>query len=294
MRSPLARLAVVSALAMSVSACSNGTGGTSLPFSGPPNNAGGNTGLLQSGATGSALLRFVHGSPDIGTVDVCVDQASVGGSVSTKIAFKGFTLTPVLIPSGIAHTIAVYTVPTTGAGTECATAPGPYFGNAPVAYTTLNAAANTRNYIVLGGRAGSTLGLYYYPAAATFVNPPTTPEAQGFNASPTFGKVGLGYIPSGGAPANLLPSLNAPAPSKAGATVTTAGSFGFAPLPAQPASFYAGKPVTTGTVAPLTTEFAAALITGNTYVADVFSVDSANSTGVDVISISEPTIGYGF
>jgi hypothetical protein len=294
MRSLLARLAVVSALAVSVSACSNGTGGTSLPFSGPPNNAGGNTGLLQSGATGSALLRFVHGAPDIGTVDICVDQASVGGSVSTKIAFKGFTLSPVVIPSGIAHTVTVYTVPTTGAGTECATAPGPYFGNAAVATTTLNAAANTRNYIVLGGRSGSTLGLYYYPAATTFVNPPTTPEAQGFNASPTFGKVGLGYIPSGGAATTLFSSLTAPAPSKVAATVTTAGSFGLAPLPAQPTSFYVGKPVASGTVVPLTTQPAAALITGSTYVADVFSIDSTNAAGVDVVSISEQTTGYGF
>jgi hypothetical protein len=294
MRSRLARLAVLGAFAASMSACSNGGGGTSLPFAGAPNNAGGNTGLLQSGATGSALLRFVHGAPDVGTVDICVDQASVGGSVSTKIAYKGFMLTPVVIPSGIAHTVTVYTVPSTGAGTECATAPGPYFGNAAVASTTLNAAANSRNYIVLGGRSGSTQGLYYYPAATTFVNPPTTPEAQGFNASPTFGKAGLGYIPSGGAPTNLFASLNAPVASKVAATVTTAGSFGLAALPAQPTSFYVGKPATTGTVVPLTTEFAAPLITGNTYVADVFSIDSTNIAGVDVISVSEPTIGYGF
>ena len=194
MRSLLARLAVLGAFAVSMSACSNGVGGTSLPFSSLPNSAGGGTGLLQSGANGSALLRFVHGAPDVGTVDICIDQASVGGTNSTSIKYKGSTLLPITIPSGIAHTISIYPVPTTGVGTECATAPGPYFGTAAVATTTLNPAASSRNYLVLGGRAGSTLGLYYYPAATSFLNPPSSPEAQVFNASPTFGKVGLGYI----------------------------------------------------------------------------------------------------
>lgn len=296
MRSLLARLAVLGAFAVSMSACSNGPGGTSLPFSGPPNNAGGNSGLLQSGANGSALLRFVHGAPDIGAVDICIDQASVGGTASTKIAYKNATPNPVVIPSGIAHTIAVYnTLTATGTfpGEECATAPGPFFGSAPVAVTTLNAAANSRNFIVLGGRAGSTLGLYYY-AGTAFANPPTTAEAQGFDASPTFGKVGLGYIPAGGAATTLIASLNPPAPSKPTVTVTTAGSSGIAPLPAPPASFYVGKPVTSGTVVGLTTEPAVAPIAGNTYVADVFSIDSTNAAGVDVVSFLEPTIGYGF
>ena len=225
MRSLLARLAVLGAFAVSMSACSNGPGGTSLPFSGPPNSAGGNTGLLQSGANGSALLRFVHGAPDIGTVDICVDQSFGRRNRFDEDRLQGRTVNPIVIPSGIAHTIAIYTVPTTGAGTECATAPGPYFGSAAVASTTLNPGANSRNFLVLGGRSGSTLGLYYYPGAS-FANAPTAPEAQGFNASPTFGKVGLGYIPTGGAATNLFASLNAPAPSKPTATVTTAGSLG--------------------------------------------------------------------
>lgn len=298
MRSLLARLVVLGAFAVSLSACSNGVGGTSLPFSGPPNNAGGNTGLLQSGSNGSSLLRFVQGSPDVGTVDICVDSASPGGSVSTKVAYKGFTTTPIVIPAGIAHTVAVYSTPAIdagGPGAECATAPGPYFGSAALAVTTLNPAINSRNYLVLGGRAGKTLGLYYYPAPGSFVNSPTTAEAQVFNASPTFGKVGLGYIlTAGGTAANLSQSLNAPVASKTTATVTTAGASALAALPSQPNSFFAGKPVTTGTVVPLVTEFAAPAITGNTYVAEVFSVDSTNAVGVDVVSISEPTIGYGF
>ncbi len=294
MRSLLARLAVLGAFAVSMSACSNGVGGTSLPFLSLPNSAGGDTGLLQSGANGSALLRFVQGSPDVGTVDICIDQASVGGANSTNIKYKGSTLLPITIPSGIAHTISIYPVPTTGVGTECSTAPGPYFGTAALATTTLNPTVNTRNYLVLGGRASTTLGLYYYPGPASFVNPPSAPEAQVFNASPTFGKVGLGYT-AGGTSANLIASLNAPVASKATATVTTAGSSGSASLPSQPTSFFAGKPVTSGTVVPLVTQPAAPLITGNTYVASVFSIDSITTpSGLDVVSFSEPTIGYGF
>jgi hypothetical protein len=298
MRSLLARLAVLGAFAVSMSACSNGAGGTSLPFSGPPNNAGGNSGLLQTGANGSALLRFVHGAPDVGAVDVCVDQASVAGTALTKIAYKGFTINPVVIPSGIAHTIAVYntlTVSGTFPGEQCATAPGPFFGSAPLAVTTLNPGANTRNFLVLGGRSGSTLGLYYYTGTA-FPNSPTTPQAQGFDASPTFGKVGIGTT-VGGTNVTLFASLNAPAVSKPTGTVTTAGSSGVASLTGQPSSFQVGKPVSSTSVpiVPLATTSAATLATaGSTYVADIFSIDSTNTAGVDVVSIFEPTSGYGF
>ncbi len=177
-------------------------------------------------------------------------------------------------------------MPTTGPGTECATAPGPYFGTAALATTTVNLAANSRNYLVLGGRAGSTLGLFYYPAPTSFVNPPTSPEAQVFNASPTFGKAGFAYsLAPAGPVTNLISSLNPPTPSKITATVTTAGSSGLAAVPSQPSTFYVGKPVTSGTVVPLVSAFAAPLITGNTYVADLFSVDSTNAAGVDLVSI---------
>ncbi len=296
MRSHLARLAALGALALSMSACSNGVGGTSLGFSSPPNGSGGGTGLLQAGANGSSLLRFVQGAPDVGTVDICIDQASVSGTTSTNIKYKNATLAPLTIPSGIAHTVSVYPVPSTGAGTECATAPGPYFGTAAVGTTTVLLGASSRNYLVLGGRAGSTLGLYYYPAPTSFVNPPTSPEAQVFNASPTFGKAGFGYsLTPAGPIQTLISSLNPPVASKITATVTTAGSFGVAALPSQPSTFYVGKPVTGASpLVPLASQSAAALITGNTYVADVFSIDSTNASGVDIVSIPEPTIGYGF
>src|ERR1700694_6314746 len=82
MRSLLARLAVLGAFALSMSACTGGNG-TSLPFAGPPNNAGGTPGTIQSGANGQALLRFVQGSPDSGSgatgaVDICIDNLPFG------------------------------------------------------------------------------------------------------------------------------------------------------------------------------------------------------------------------
>src|ERR1700680_2204495 len=87
MRSLLARLAVLGAFAVSVSACANGSGGA-LPFAGGPNNAGGSPGQFQSGGNSFFLLLFVRGSralsspyggpPPSGTVDVCVDNIPFG------------------------------------------------------------------------------------------------------------------------------------------------------------------------------------------------------------------------
>src|ERR1700680_717327 len=87
MRSLLARLAVLGAFAVSMSACSGGNV-TSLPFAGAPNGAGGVSGTFQSGSNGQMLLRFIQGSPDTfsffggppasGNVDVCLDNQPLG------------------------------------------------------------------------------------------------------------------------------------------------------------------------------------------------------------------------
>src|ERR1700688_3234127 len=94
MRSLLARLAVLGAFAVSMSACAGGNG-NSLPFAGAPNGAGGVPGTFQSGSNGQLLLRFIQGSPDLfsffggppasGTVDVCLDNQPLGltGGVAT-------------------------------------------------------------------------------------------------------------------------------------------------------------------------------------------------------------------
>ena len=98
-------------------------------------------------------------------------------------------------------------------GEQCATAPGPFFGSAAVASTTLNPAANSRNFIVLGGRSGSTLGLYYY-SGISFANSPTRSKRKASMLRLHSVKLALGYIPGGASATTLIASLNAPAPSK--------------------------------------------------------------------------------
>ena len=115
MRSLLARLAVLGAFAVGMAACSNGSGGA-LPFSGPPNNAGGSQGQFQSGSNGSALLRFIQGSPDTfstfggpppsGFVDVCIDNIPFG--VLNPTVNYGQASGLYAIAGGISHTVAVY------------------------------------------------------------------------------------------------------------------------------------------------------------------------------------------
>src|ERR1700682_4330 len=126
MRSLLARLAVLGAFALSMTACSNG-GGNSLPFAGPPNQAGGSSGTIQSGGNGSSVLRFVQGSPDFASVDVCIDNLPFG--VTPPQVAYGATRGLYEVPGGIGHTVAVYPgQPGAQAGLECPTAPGPYLG----------------------------------------------------------------------------------------------------------------------------------------------------------------------
>jgi hypothetical protein len=298
MRSPLARLVALGAFAVSIAACSNGNGST-LPFAGPPNNAGGNNGSFQSNGSGTALLRFVQGAPDIGGVDVCIDQSP--NTALSNLKYKAVSAAPLSVTSGFAHTIAVYAVPAAGSGTECATAPGSFsnagVATAPIATTTWNPAANARGYFVLGGRAGLNLGLYFSTFSAPFLIAPTSPQAIAINGSPAFGNAGLGYALTTGGPVANIPgagNLAFPAPSTPTTTVTKAGTSVLAALPAQPAQFAVGKGVTTGTIVPLATQPAASGPAGSTYVALVVSVDSATAAGVDVVSAFEPTAGIGF
>jgi hypothetical protein len=231
MRSLLARLAVLGAFAVSISGCT-GTG-ASLPFAGPPNNAGGVPGTFQGGSNGSMLVRFVNGAPDNGggtpflsatNVDVCIDNFQFsGGAVAPLVPYgraasgaNGSQNTLVALAAGatagagVTHTISVFPSPrdSTGAvissqvGLECPTAPGPYLSSAPVAVTTLTAVANTRITIVLGGSAAKgTLGLYIFNDPA-FPTSPTSASAYWHNAAPDFSAarvapapktVGFGY-----------------------------------------------------------------------------------------------------
>jgi hypothetical protein len=295
MRSLLARLAVLGAFAVSVSACSGGNS-SSLPVAGPPNNNGGTVSNYQTGANGNALIRFVQGSPDVGQVLVCVDQTS---ATSATVSFKGTSL--LTVAGGLFHTVSVYAA---SVGPACANAPGPINGTAPIASTALTTAISTRTLIVLAGRAGTTLGLYAF-TSPSFAVPPTAPLAIGYNAAPTFGAVAFGYqLTTAGAATPIVGLTNVTQTQKpAGKTSITTTAFVTGSIPAIPASFYdAATAAPTTPIATVTVPAAAASppasapatpTIGQVYVADLIAIDSASAAKLDLIVIAEPTT-YGF
>jgi hypothetical protein len=296
MRRLLARLAVLGAFAVSVSACSRGSA-TSLPFAGPPNNNGGTTGTFQSGVNGTALLRFVQGSPDVGSVLVCIDQSA---AYSATVAFKGTAL--FAVPATLAHVITVYA---SSVGPACSSAPGPINGTSPIATTMLSTTLNTRYLIALGGRAGSTLGLYGF-TAPNFAVPPTTPAAIGYNDAPTFGPVAFGSRATAtGTPTPITGLTNVTQTQKpASRTSISLTAFASGALPAIPAAFYdaaASAPTTPigtftvpASVATPSPTAPGAPVTGQVYVPDLIAIDSASAAKLDIIVIVEQTTGYGF
>ncbi|HXL60174.1 MAG TPA: hypothetical protein VN959_05800, partial [Mycobacterium sp.] len=301
MRSLLARLAVLGAFAVSVSACANGAG-TSVPFAGAPNQAGGVPGTFQSGSNGQLLLRFIQGSPDAftppgGKVDVCLDNQPLGitggtaayGQVATGGASNG-TLIEVA-GGGITHTLSVYPglpsagSPGTTAGLECATAPGPYFFNSAVAVATLAtpAGSNIRWTAVLGGTAASgTLALYIF-AEPTWQIPPAGNAVISHNAAPVYstGKPGVGFgtcsttVTPCAVPAVLVGAGNIGKPTKAGIgpTTTTNLPVTSSGLNTIPAGFYDGTGVVAGVPVPVTSVPAPNVLAGQPYVVTQYAYD---------------------
>lgn len=302
MRSLLARLAVLSAFAVSLSACSNGNGST-LPFAGPPNNAGGTSGTVQTGSNGQALIRFVQGSPDYAKVDVCIDQASFG--ITTPVVAYGAASSIFAIAGGINHTIAVYPTAGASAGAECATAPGPYFGTAPIKTTTLNVGSNVRWSVVLGGTgAGKTLGFYIFNEP-TYVIPPPGAVTLSYNAAPTYSalaanankSVGFGYTATAGGPVTTLTGAGSVAPAKVTTGVATSVigapvASGLAVVP--PATFVDGAGVTTGAIVQVGFAPApSASTTGQPYVVQLYAIDAA-AGGLALVAVLDQVLGYGF
>jgi hypothetical protein len=300
MRNLHARLVLLGAFAAIVSACTNGGGGA-LPFAGAPNAAGGSTGTFQSGASSTALLRFVQGSPDYASVDICVDNIPFGVT-APSLTYGNATANLYAISGGISHTVSVF--PSIGAafaGNECSTAPGPYLGTVAIAVTTIAPGTGgnpARETIVLGGRAaGGTLGLYVYGEPSFAATPPT--EAISHNAAPAFTaasankSVGFGYIPMGGVPTNLTGATGVGAPTIAGTTVAVVNANVVSTLPAVPASFYDGAGVTAGTVVPIKTVAAPGQVAGQPYVIQLYAIDAA-AGGLNLVVVPEQTTGFGF
>ncbi|MEA2784134.1 MAG: hypothetical protein QOF71_238 [Candidatus Eremiobacteraeota bacterium] len=303
MRNLLARLAVLGAFAVATAACSNGSGGA-LPFGGPPNAAGGSQGQFQSSANGTALLRFVQGSPDRGTVDVCVDNLPFGVT-SPSVAY-GSASGLFAISGGISHTVAVY--PTLGGanvGLECPTAPGPYLGLSPILVTTITPAANQRQTIVLGGTnpvgGPNTLGLFIF-TEPSFAIAPAGNEVISHNAAPVFstGKAnGVGFgqctttVTPCTVPVNLTGAQGLAAPKKSSATAPTVNGVVVSGINAVPAGFYDGIGVPAGTVVPITSIAAPNQLAGQPYVIELYAID-APAGGLNLVPVVEQTLGFGF
>jgi hypothetical protein len=318
MRSLFIRLAALGTLAASMSACGGGNG-SALPYAGDPNSAGGQTGTYQSGSNGQALLRFIQGSPDVatvanptGTVDVCVDSVPLGliggtasyGKAATSTANSG---TLVSVPGGISHTISVYNTLGSGAGgfgtagSECATAPGPYFGSPAIAVTTIAPGNNVRWTIVLGGtKATNTFGFYVF-SEPSFVIAPAGNEVISHNAAPAFtkanGAVGFGTcsttVTPCATPATLPGASDLTTPTVATVGASSAKAATTSALAAIPAGFYDGIGVPAGTVVPITSIIAPSTLAGQPYIVDLYAID-APAGGLNIVGVPEQSLGYGF
>ncbi len=299
MKHHFARLAALAAFALTATACSGGNG-TALPFAGTPNNAGGSSGTYQPGGTSTALLRFVEGSPDYASADVCIDQTPL--LVTTPSVSYGSASTSLYaVGGGISHTVAVY--PALGAfagpaGSECATAPGPYFGTSAIAVTTIAPGVNgnaARETIVLGGTAAThTLGLYVY-GEPSFVSAPAGAEAISQNAAPAFSattplkSVGFGDV-AGGVPATLTGASSVAAPVVSAVSAAVVNPAVTSALAAAPTSFYDGIGIATGTVVPLTT---VAAPSATPYVVELYGIDGP-ANHLNLVAVAEQVTGYGF
>jgi hypothetical protein len=298
MRSLLARLAVLGAFAVSMSACSGGSG-TSLPFAGPPNGAGGVPGTFQSGSNGQLLLHFIQGSPDN------QPYALIGGSANYGNALGLFEVAG----GGITHTITVFPgiVPANQAGVECATAPGPYLGTSPIAVATLATAggSNLRWTVVLGGtKASGTLGLYVY-GEPTWAIPPGGSAVISHNAAPAFSLgpplrgVGFGICTTTVTPcvtATVLTgagNIAKPNPTGVGPATTVNGNVQSGGINAIPAGFYDGAGVAAGTPVPITSVAAPNAVAGQPYVVTQYAFDGP-AGGLNLVSFVEQTLGFGF
>ena len=268
------------------------------------------------------LLRFIQGSPDVGKVDVCVDNQPLGitngtagyGQVAISGANNG-TLVAVA-GGGITHTLSVYpALPTPGspgttAGLECATAPGPYFFNSAIAVATLATlgGSNLRWTVVLGGTAASnTLGLYVF-AEPTFQIPPAGNAVISHNAAPAFTAarpapppakgVGFGICTTTVTPCTVPTALTGAqdigAPTKAGILPTTpVNASTTSGLAAIPAGFYDGAGVAAGTPVPITSVAAPAALASQPYVVTQYAID-APAGGLNLVAFVEQTLGFGF
>lgn len=216
MRSFITRLATVGIIAMAVSGCS-GSSSSLSPSGNVPGTNGQSQGVVNNaGNGGNALLRLVHGSPDLGPVDICLDnqQVAFAAPYKTIVQFSTFVGTHALIinqAGGGCRPVAFKPAVPASAGPP-ATAAVPAV--AATIIGSVAAAANTRYSVVVAGSfkngVGSTL------AVVPFTDPalPSAGQAQVVfhNASPAAGaSIALGAFPitpqGGSLPGQFTPAV---------------------------------------------------------------------------------------
>jgi hypothetical protein len=182
---------------MAVAGCA-ASNGTALPPSSTANGDGGAQGSVNGISTGTAAVRFVHGSPDAGPVDICVD----GVFLATNVAYKtvsGFYIVTGAVP----HAVSVYAY-VAGDVTNSACGSNPENPSPAIGSDThplvasVTPASNVRTSIVIGGTvAKNTLtasNITTAAAAAINLSTPIQPSVLFVFASPTNPSLSAGYF----------------------------------------------------------------------------------------------------
>jgi hypothetical protein len=258
MRSLFTRLAALSVVAIAVAGCA-GSSGTALPAAGAPNTGGG-AGLPISGSNGTGAIRFVHGSPDAGNVDICFDSKVVASNVAYK-TISSYSI----VTGGVAHSVIVTTTANAGTG-----APGgcSVTNTFPALFAgSVSPTSNVRTTVVIAGTvAKKNLQVLTFsaPAAPVVLG---TPQIVINHASPSApATVAAGYF-------NATTGLGE-------ASLTTAlafkGTFSTSAVPAVGAQTGAGIAFYVATTAAATTPLAS-LYAGTLPAAPVPSAADANT-----------------
>jgi len=326
MRSFLSRATALGVLAMAVAGCA-ASNGTALPPSSTVNSVGGAQGSINGISSGTAAVRFVHGSPDAGPVDICVD----GHFLATNVVYKtvsGFYILTGAVP----HAVSIYayvsgdiTNDACGSNTNN---PAPAIGtDGRPLETSVTPASNVRTSVVVGGSvATNTLtsaNITTVAAGALNVSTPIVASVLFYPASPSNPSIAAGYfnqnVSTGNPVALTYTDYASGAPSTATkftyktSAVLSLPGFAAAPnvglgfyvattaAPTTPTGcVYVGKVQTNATctnIAPSPDAGNANDVlpypTDNDYLLTLFAVDSATAGKPAIIGAYDPiTLGY--
>jgi len=232
MRSFLTRATALGVFAMAVAGCA-ASNGTALPPTSTANNGGGAQGSINGISTGTAAVRFVHGSPDAGPVDICVD----GTFLATNVTY-GTVSSYYIVTGAVPHVVSVYAYvkgDTTNApcGSNSVTPnTTPVTGsNGVLLETSVTPASNVRTSIVVAGSvANGTLtksNIVVAAAPALNISTPIQPTVFVVAASPANSSIAFGYfnpsVTGSGTAANTPVDFTT---TTAGVTAATKFAFG--------------------------------------------------------------------